>query len=49
MDEDGFLAITSRLSRFLQIGGETVPHIFLMATTYRPRPARAHTLDKLAG
>ena len=27
MDQDGFLAITDRLSRFSKIGGEMVPHI----------------------
>ena len=27
MEEDGFLAITDRLSRFSKIGGEMVPHI----------------------
>jgi acyl-[acyl-carrier-protein]-phospholipid O-acyltransferase/long-chain-fatty-acid--[acyl-carrier-protein] ligase len=27
VDEDGFLAITDRLSRFSKVGGEMVPHI----------------------
>lgn len=27
MDEDGFLAVTDRLSRFSKIGGEMVPHV----------------------
>jgi acyl-[acyl-carrier-protein]-phospholipid O-acyltransferase/long-chain-fatty-acid--[acyl-carrier-protein] ligase len=27
MEEDGFLAITDRLTRFSKIGGEMVPHI----------------------
>jgi acyl-[acyl-carrier-protein]-phospholipid O-acyltransferase/long-chain-fatty-acid--[acyl-carrier-protein] ligase len=27
MDEDGFLRVTDRLSRFSKIGGEMVPHI----------------------
>ena len=29
MEEDGFLAITDRLSRFSKIGGEMVPHILI--------------------
>jgi len=27
VDEDGFLRVTDRLSRFSKIGGEMVPHI----------------------
>jgi acyl-[acyl-carrier-protein]-phospholipid O-acyltransferase/long-chain-fatty-acid--[acyl-carrier-protein] ligase len=29
MEEDGFLTITDRLSRFSKIGGEMVPHILI--------------------
>jgi acyl-[acyl-carrier-protein]-phospholipid O-acyltransferase/long-chain-fatty-acid--[acyl-carrier-protein] ligase len=29
LDEDGFLAITDRLSRFSKIGGEMVPHVLV--------------------
>ena len=29
MEEDGFLSITDRLSRFSKIGGEMVPHIHI--------------------
>jgi acyl-[acyl-carrier-protein]-phospholipid O-acyltransferase/long-chain-fatty-acid--[acyl-carrier-protein] ligase len=29
MEEDGFLSITDRLSRFSKIGGEMVPHILI--------------------
>ncbi|MGE4619710.1 MAG: AMP-binding protein, partial [Planctomycetota bacterium] len=29
MDEEGFLSITDRLSRFSKLGGEMVPHVFI--------------------
>ena len=29
VDEDGFLAITDRLSRFSKVGGEMVPHLLV--------------------
>jgi acyl-[acyl-carrier-protein]-phospholipid O-acyltransferase/long-chain-fatty-acid--[acyl-carrier-protein] ligase len=34
MDEDGFLQITDRLSRFSKIGGEMVPHIKIEETLH---------------
>jgi len=35
LDEDGFLEITDRLSRFSKIGGEMVPHVRLEETLHR--------------
>ena len=35
MDEDGFLMITDRLSRFSKIGGEMVPHIKVEESIHR--------------
>lgn len=35
MDEDGFITITDRLSRFSKIGGEMVPHIRIEETLHR--------------
>jgi acyl-[acyl-carrier-protein]-phospholipid O-acyltransferase/long-chain-fatty-acid--[acyl-carrier-protein] ligase len=35
IDEDGFIAITDRLSRFSKIGGEMVPHMKLEETVNR--------------
>ena len=35
IDEDGFLAITDRLSRFSKIGGEMVPHVGVEETYLR--------------
>jgi acyl-[acyl-carrier-protein]-phospholipid O-acyltransferase/long-chain-fatty-acid--[acyl-carrier-protein] ligase len=34
LDEDGFLAITDRLTRFSKIGGEMVPHIKIEETLH---------------
>ncbi len=34
IDEDGFIAITDRLSRFSKIGGEMVPHILIEENLY---------------
>ncbi|MCX7019251.1 MAG: acyl-[ACP]--phospholipid O-acyltransferase [Candidatus Sumerlaeota bacterium] len=34
MDDDGFLAVTDRLSRFSKIGGEMVPHIRIEETLH---------------
>jgi acyl-[acyl-carrier-protein]-phospholipid O-acyltransferase/long-chain-fatty-acid--[acyl-carrier-protein] ligase len=35
MDEDGFLMVTDRLSRFSKIGGEMVPHIQVEETIHK--------------
>ncbi|MFH1288241.1 MAG: AMP-binding protein [bacterium] len=35
IDEDGFIQITDRLSRFSKIGGETVPHIMVEEKIYQ--------------
>ncbi|OGX37495.1 MAG: hypothetical protein A3D87_08765 [Omnitrophica WOR_2 bacterium RIFCSPHIGHO2_02_FULL_50_17] len=35
MDEDGFITITDRLSRFSKIGGEMVPHIKIEETIHK--------------
>ena len=40
LDEDGFLTITDRLSRFSKIGGEMVPHIKVEEEAARIWPAR---------
>jgi len=39
LDEDGFIQITDRLSRFSKIGGEMVPHIYVEEELYRAAEA----------
>jgi len=55
MEEDGFLTITDRLSRFSKIGGEMVPHIRiedklheLAGSTSRPSPSRRCLMKRKA-
>jgi acyl-[acyl-carrier-protein]-phospholipid O-acyltransferase / long-chain-fatty-acid--[acyl-carrier-protein] ligase len=43
MDEDGFLTITDRLSRFSKIGGEMVPHIKVEETLHEVAGATEQT------
>lgn len=43
MDEDGFLQITDRLSRFSKIGGEMVPHIKVEERLHEAAGATEHS------
>jgi len=45
IDEDGFLQITDRLSRFSKIGGEMVPHIKIEEKLHELQSLTAVTLD----
>ncbi|MDD5543574.1 MAG: acyl-[ACP]--phospholipid O-acyltransferase [Acidobacteriia bacterium] len=55
MDNDGFVTITDRLSRFSKIGGEMVPHIYVEDALHRmlgavePQLAVTSTADGLKG